>query len=194
VIPVQLLHATQPRAACPFRTHACCISILSCTSPSPFVQVLKMLWHSKCFQHPSVVPVHGVLWSLPASLSPARCRQACNPHHIPPGMPILVRELQELGTLFSVSCSSMRRTSYLFTAFRDLKPVRCVNCLLCVCLAQRNDYFCVAVVEFCFLVRICHRFPPCWTSQEMHRGHRRLFVLLVLLGLPFAANMHVCQL
>eukprot|EP00200_Dunaliella_tertiolecta_P016487 CAMPEP_0202422664 /NCGR_PEP_ID=MMETSP1128-20130828/50977_1 /ASSEMBLY_ACC=CAM_ASM_000463 /TAXON_ID=3047 /ORGANISM="Dunaliella tertiolecta, Strain CCMP1320" /LENGTH=1250 /DNA_ID=CAMNT_0049030737 /DNA_START=172 /DNA_END=3923 /DNA_ORIENTATION=- len=65
----------------------------SCVSPAPQIplsksQVLKLLWRRKSLQHPSVVPVYGVVWSLP-----------CLPC---PNTLVLVRELQELGALSSV--------------------------------------------------------------------------------------------
>ncbi|KAF5834643.1 hypothetical protein DUNSADRAFT_8650 [Dunaliella salina] len=51
-------------------------------------EVLKLFWRSRCLQHPSVVPVIGIVWSLAP--------------HLPPSMPVLVRECQELGALASV--------------------------------------------------------------------------------------------
>ncbi|KAF5843331.1 hypothetical protein DUNSADRAFT_17909 [Dunaliella salina] len=59
--------------------------------PAPLLlsknQVLKLLWRSKCLQHPNIVPVIGIVWSL-KSMSPQ--------------MPIVVRECQELGSVASV--------------------------------------------------------------------------------------------
>uniref|UniRef100_A0A7S3R6K8 Guanylate cyclase domain-containing protein n=1 Tax=Dunaliella tertiolecta TaxID=3047 RepID=A0A7S3R6K8_DUNTE len=50
-------------------------------------QVLDLVWCSKNLQHPSVVPVTGIVWSLPGTSS---------------NMAVLVTECQELGTLTSV--------------------------------------------------------------------------------------------
>jgi len=52
------------------------------------IQVLARLWQYRRLQHPSIVPVAGVLWSLPP---------------VPTGIAVLVTECQELGTLSSVS-------------------------------------------------------------------------------------------
>eukprot|EP00967_Tisochrysis_lutea_P118705 scaffold193114_cov23-Tisochrysis_lutea.AAC.1 len=51
------------------------------------VQILRLVWRSKNLQHPSVLPVIGVMWSLPS---------------VPPNMAVLVTECQELGVLSSV--------------------------------------------------------------------------------------------
>jgi len=58
---------------------------------SQHLQVLELLWRSKCLQHPSVVPVLGIMWSLPSV------------QQLPPYTPILITECQELGALSSVS-------------------------------------------------------------------------------------------
>ncbi|KAF5828897.1 hypothetical protein DUNSADRAFT_16843 [Dunaliella salina] len=50
-------------------------------------QVLDLVWRSKNLQHPSVVPVVGVMWSLPG---------------MPANIPVLVTECCELGSLTSV--------------------------------------------------------------------------------------------
>jgi len=48
---------------------------------------LDLVWRSKNLLHPSIVPVHGIVWSLPGV----------------PDSAVLVTECQELGTLASVS-------------------------------------------------------------------------------------------
>uniref|UniRef100_A0A7S3VQK9 Guanylate cyclase domain-containing protein n=1 Tax=Dunaliella tertiolecta TaxID=3047 RepID=A0A7S3VQK9_DUNTE len=50
-------------------------------------QILRLVWRSKNLQHPSVLPVLGVMWSLPS---------------VPQNMAVLVTECQELGVLSSV--------------------------------------------------------------------------------------------
>eukprot|EP00983_Pelagomonas_calceolata_P085024 1156475-Pelagomonas_calceolata.AAC.3 len=50
------------------------------------VQILRLVWRSKNLQHPSVLPVLGVMWSLPS---------------VPQNMAVLVTECQELGVLSS---------------------------------------------------------------------------------------------
>ncbi|KAF5843324.1 hypothetical protein DUNSADRAFT_17902 [Dunaliella salina] len=60
----------------------------SCRSSTTTAAVLKLLWRRKYLQHPGVVPVYGIVWSLP-----------CLPC---PNTLVLVRELQELGALSSV--------------------------------------------------------------------------------------------
>ncbi|KAF5836476.1 periplasmic binding protein-like I [Dunaliella salina] len=51
-------------------------------------QVLQLLWQYKCLQvHPNIVPVMGVVWSLPS---------------LPSNLPVLVLECEELGALSSV--------------------------------------------------------------------------------------------
>eukprot|EP00983_Pelagomonas_calceolata_P126942 1161351-Pelagomonas_calceolata.AAC.4 len=53
-------------------------------------QVLDLVWRSKNLQHPSVVPVVGVMWALPGMSE---------------NIPVLVTECCELGSLTSVSVS-----------------------------------------------------------------------------------------
>uniref|UniRef100_A0A7S3VRG4 Guanylate cyclase domain-containing protein n=1 Tax=Dunaliella tertiolecta TaxID=3047 RepID=A0A7S3VRG4_DUNTE len=50
-------------------------------------QILRLVWRSKCLQHPSVLPVSGIIWSLPS---------------VPQDMAVLVTECEELGVLTSV--------------------------------------------------------------------------------------------
>ncbi|KAF5832728.1 hypothetical protein DUNSADRAFT_11278 [Dunaliella salina] len=50
-------------------------------------QILRLVWRSKCLQHPSILPVSGIMWSLPS---------------VPPNMAVLVTECEELGALSSV--------------------------------------------------------------------------------------------
>jgi len=47
-----------------------------------------MLIRAQTLRHPNVVPMLGVVWSLPS---------------LQPSMPVLVRECHELGTLSNVS-------------------------------------------------------------------------------------------
>ncbi|KAF5828901.1 hypothetical protein DUNSADRAFT_16846 [Dunaliella salina] len=58
-----------------------CSYVLNCQ------QVLELVWRSKNLQHPSVVPVSGVMWALPG---------------MPANVPVLVTECCELGSLTSV--------------------------------------------------------------------------------------------
>eukprot|EP00967_Tisochrysis_lutea_P024087 scaffold27645_cov20-Tisochrysis_lutea.AAC.2 len=48
--------------------------------------ILRLVWRSKCLQHPSVLPVSGIIWSLPS---------------VPQDMAVLVTECEELGVLTS---------------------------------------------------------------------------------------------
>jgi len=50
-------------------------------------EVVRLLWRYRGLQHPSVVPVIGLVWSLPS---------------LPPNLPVLVTECQELGQLTTV--------------------------------------------------------------------------------------------
>jgi len=62
-----------------------------CAELHMHLQVLQLVWRCKCLQHPSVIPITGLAWSIPSMPD------------LPPTMPVLVMECEELGSLASVS-------------------------------------------------------------------------------------------
>jgi len=83
-------------------------------------EVLKLFWRSRCLQHPSAVPVIGIVWSLAP--------------HLPPSMPVLVRECQELGSLASV----MENETMTLDAVKQFDIVKDLSSALAYLHTQEN--------------------------------------------------------